>query len=164
MGLVIKNQVEASEKSALQLEARLDDAVRRHHEGVMLAFDVGDLVQFVIAIFERVIADVEQWQREGKAAHGEVVRHDMAEEEWHELYRRLEVLFERTALLIGEIERDGSEVEGKAEFLQAWREIRAVVCFTPAEIAEAVQEARRGEGRSLEEVARGISDQVHPNR
>lgn len=150
MSIVIANQVEASEKSANQLEAEL----RREHHGAMLCFDVQDLMRSVTSIYANMNADVERWQARstGAPAPSEA---ELAgfESICAQLYRRLEAVCGRTVGLARAMETIGfRDVSGQKELLEVWRELRGIASLSIDKVKRASQQIRDGKVRSLAEV------------
>jgi hypothetical protein len=156
MTIVLKHQLEASEKSAEQLEGEL----QRQHHGAMLCYDVQDLMQSLVALFQTINRDVERWQGEFTAKPELRAELENVGLEWEGLYRRLAAIFDRTAPLLVEIERLGFILQNKPAFLSAWKELRGIICFSYQELATAVDQIRHGESKPLQEVMNELWD--HP--
>jgi hypothetical protein len=152
MNIVLKNQIEASEKSAHEIEIEFQQT----HRWAMLCHDVQDLARSAVKLFSEMNDDVERWQADMLAKDS----NDSAgfEGQREEFYRRLANVFEKTAGLIQATEDAGFAFDGKAEFLAAWRELRGIVCFSRDEISIAVEQSRRGELRSLGEIELELRD------
>lgn len=155
MNIVLKNQVEASEKSAQQLE----DELQHKHRWAMLCYNVQDLARSAVTLFSEINDDVDRWQRDlvdcTQPGCEELVQFG---KEWDDLYRRISGVFERTFGLIRALENKGYSVDGKKEFLEAWRELRGIVCFSRDRVAAAVEQIQRGEVRSLGDVERELQN------
>jgi hypothetical protein len=136
MSLVFAHQIEAAEKSVSELETEL----LRHRRRATRGFHSEDLVQSEITLFDDIKKSVARWQ---SCALSD--REDGADKFWLPLYRRLEVVFEKTAAMMAEVEKEGVSVSGKVEFLMAWRDLRAIVCFNHDRIAKSVEQVSRGE-------------------
>lgn len=154
MSIVLKNRVDASERSAEVLESEL----LRDHRIAILAFDVQDLARDVVDLFRRMNEDVERWQ--DQIALGTCPEFLNQEAEWDQLYRRLADLFERAHSLILTIESFGHRVDSKAEFTAAWRELRGIVSITLDEVRQGAEQINRGEFKSLGEVAGELWDRT----
>jgi hypothetical protein len=155
MSIVLKHQVEASERSVTELEAELG----RQHGSAMLCYDVQDLMRTAVNLHGTINRGVERWQDDLSTG-----RPDLRQEtehlgpEWFALYQRLAAVFEKTAGLLRSVEKAGFVPDGKAEFSAAWRELRGIVCFDYDRVAAAFEQIRRGEVRPLEDVKRELWD------
>jgi hypothetical protein len=153
MSVVLKNQIEASEKSAQTLEEQL----LHEHRCALLSFEVRDLAKSLVSLFRDMNDDVAHWQQVISDANGPAPAELMKlGDEWDVLYRRLSGIFEKGAHLIREAERLGPEVDGKLEFFKAWRELRGIVCFSRSSVAIGAEQARRNEARPLGEITRAL--------
>lgn len=156
MSIVRKHQVEASEESAADLAVEL----RQQHRRAMLCYDVQDLMCCVIDLHAGLNRDVDRWQNAIAVA-----RASGAEEpedvgpEWEALYRRLGSVFEKTAQLVRALKDDGFSVDGRPEFLNSWRDLRATLSFSLERISTGVEQIRGGEGRKLEDVLAELGDE-----
>jgi len=103
--------------------------------------------------------DVERWQNT-MAAHPET-RNDLeqAEPKWFALYQRLYGTFGKTYKLIAAMEKIGHTVDGKDDFIAAWRELRGIVVISPESVAAGAQQIKCGQVKSLAEVTRELWDQ-----
>jgi hypothetical protein len=155
MSIVLKNQVEASEKSADELESEL----QRHHKRAMLCYDVQDLMKSVVSLLANINEDVERWQHDMVSGSDELRKEiDRFGESWDSLYRRLEGIFGKVFGLVGAMEETGFTVEGKRAFLVAWKELRGIICFPRDRVIAASEQVRRGEVRPLGEITRELWD------
>lgn len=153
MSIVLKYQVEASEKSADEI----DEQIRHDHRRAMLCYDVQDLSRSLVTLFQDINRDVERWQKEAAGREpqlcAELQKHAR---EWDQLYKRLSAIFEKVAGFIRAMETFGFQIEGRQQFLIAWRELRAIVCFSQDQVAAAVEQVRTGRVRTLGEVRDGL--------
>jgi hypothetical protein len=156
MSLVLRNQIEAAQKSAQEL----DDELHRTHRWAMLCFDVRDLARSAVNLLGEINGSVDRWQQ-GYAGH-HPGHEELAPlgEVWDGLYRSLAGVFEKTAGLIRAMEKEGFPVEDKARFMSSWRDLRGITCFSRDGVALAVEQLRRGEGQSLGDFERELRD--HP--
>ena|SRR5437016_191395 len=149
MTVVLRNKIEASERSAQHLEAELAQA----HQNAMICRDIEDLARELIELLAKANHQVERWQNEIARSTPQNRPQLLAQStEWDERYRKLGAIFEREAKLIRDIERAGFGVEGKKDFRQAWRAIRAITCFSMERVSAAVEGMNQREGRPLHEV------------
>ena len=156
MSIVLKNQVQACENSARELEEELI----RDSRIACVAFDVRDLARSAVALFHDIGRDIEEWQRDmSNSPHSEALA--SFGNNWLELYTRLNGVFGKTAELIRRIEQVGPEVDGKPEFFKAWRELRAIVCLPQDRVAIAVEQSRQNEMRPLGEIVRELFHTAH---
>ena len=148
MSIVLKNQVEASERSAQELE------LQGSHDRAMLCRDVEALIDMVVETLADMNQYVERWQSdvEGGTPYLEADARGL-----FDLYVRLERTFLRTSQLIRRVEQWGFDVEGKRTFFAAWREIKGVVCFSIDRVAESFAQIRRAQTRTLGEFADELS-------
>ena len=156
MTIVIKNQVAASEKSALELEEQM----LRESQRALLSFEVRDLAKSAVSLLDTINTDMAEWQVITEKS-------DRSEElcalgdDWDSLYRRLAGVFEKTARLIKDAEMIGPEVAGKPEFFKAWRGLRAATSFTREDVALGASQASRNEVRSLGDIVRALFSSTH---
>lgn len=155
MSIVLKHQVEASEKSAAELASEF----RQQHRRAMLCYDVQDLVRSVVQLHAGLNRDVERWQDAiaSAKASGTEEPEDLGTE-WEALYRRLGSVFEKTAPLIRALEDEGFTVDGRPEFHASWRDLRATLSFTLDRITTGIDQIRRDEVRRLEDVLAELGD------
>lgn len=158
MSIVLKHQVEASEKAAADLAIEL----RQQHRRAMLCYDVQDLMRSVIDLHAGLNRDVHRWQNTIAAAKasGAEGPEDVGSE-WEALYRRLGSVFDQTAQLVRSLEGDGFSLDGRPEFLDSWRDLRATLSFSLERVAAGVEQIRRGEGRKLEDVLAELGDELN---
>jgi hypothetical protein len=150
MSIVLKNQVEASEKSADELASHLQCA----HEKAMMCHEVEALMESVTDIFADMNRFVERWQEDierGKP-HDEHAGREM-----YDLYVRLEKTAIRTSEFGQKLEGWGFQLAGKKQFLNDWRKLKGLVSISPERVAESFAQIRRGETRSLGEFADELS-------
>jgi hypothetical protein len=150
MSIVLKNQVEASEKSADELESQL----KISEAGAMLCHEVEAQMESVVDLFTDMNHFVERWQddvEQGKP-HAEESGDGL-----YDLYVRLEKVASRAGELGRKLEGWGFEVAGKKPFLNAWRSLKGIVSISPERVAESFAQIRRGETRSLGEFADELS-------
>jgi len=148
MSIVLKNQVEASERSAQQLD--LQDS----HDRAMLCRDVEALIDMVVETLGGMNQYVERWQSdiEGGVPYVEADARGL-----FDLYIRLERTFLLTSQLIRRMEQWGFDLEGKPAFFAAWRKIKGIVCFSIDRVNESFAQIRRGETGTLGEFADELS-------
>src|SRR4051812_17431420 len=101
MNIVLKNQVEASEKSANEIGEQL----MLDSECAILAFDVRDLAKSVVGLFHDLNKDVHDWQSRRSPTERPNQRETNFGTVWHDLYVRLAGVFEKTSKLIQVVER-----------------------------------------------------------
>ncbi|HZK80571.1 MAG TPA: hypothetical protein VFC46_05870 [Humisphaera sp.] len=155
MSIVLKNQIEASEKSAEQLEAEL----RQSHLRAMFCHDIQDLMKSLVGQFDNLNQDVERWQQDMKTRSPDSLGElDCLGEGWDSFYRRLALIFEKVAASLQKLEKLEFKVDGKREFLLAWRELRGIVCFPRDRVIAAAEQVQRGDVRPLGEVSRELWD------
>ena len=149
MSIVLRNQVEACEKSAESLA--LDIAVQR----ASTCRDVEALMSEVVEIFSDIGAYVERWQADVKTGR-ETFNADDGRS-FFDLYVRLEQVATKAAALGKAVEAWHHDVAGKPQFLNAWRKLRGIVVLDPDRVAESFRQIERGEVRSLAEFADELS-------
>jgi hypothetical protein len=152
MTIVLRNQIEASEKSAQEIEAKLRD----HHRLAMFCYEVEDLVQAVLGIFFAANAHVKRWQAHQSQSTDAHADNAEIEKNWNDTYRHIGRAFEATAICIRMAEQDQFTVSGKREFMSGWEKVRAVTCFDLDSVSRSIQEATRGDVRPLAEVEREL--------
>jgi hypothetical protein len=147
MNIVLRNQIEASEKSVHEIEQKM----LRDHQYAMLCYDVQDLVRNMVDAAKSIGRYVEMFQDQHELK--------MAGE-WEDLYRKMDHTFAQTAGLIRALDQAKLAVDGRDAFFAAWKEVRGVTAFTAAGIEEARHQIARGECVDLEE----LIDRVQGNR
>ena len=152
MNIVLRNHLEATEKSASEIEAQL----KRDHQGAMLCYEVQDLIRSVVQLFADISKDVDRWQSEISATDDNTTL--VSTSDWLDLYRKLEGICAKAAGLIGQIELEQYQVEGKGKFLAVWRELRGITIFSEQQIATAAQQVRSSRMRSLGEIRDALSN------
>jgi hypothetical protein len=153
MSIVLQNQVEASEKSATELERQLSAA----HERAMICHDVEALMESVADIFGDINHYVERWQDD--PARGTPHGADGGRALF-DLYVRLERTAGRTSELGRRMEAWGFALAGKQQFVTAWRKMKGIVCFSPDRVAESFAQIGRRETCTLGELADELSRDV----
>ena len=151
--VVLKNEVEASRRSAEQLAAELAGQSNR---GV-LCMEVEELLRSVVAVRGNIARTVDDWQSD-PAGWGDP---PTLTRQFYAMYADLEGVCVACRPLIAKIEAEGFVVDGKAEFRAAYKAIREVTMFPVEAVLESAAQAARGEGRPLEEVMRELQD--HPD-
>lgn len=150
MSIVIKNQVEASEKSADELDRELTIA----HGRALVARDVEALMRLVVDLSEAMNAFVERMQEEAGQGKG----FDESEaRSLFDLYVRVERIAMRAAEFGRRIESWGIPIEGKEKFRESWRRLKAITCFSADRVAESLAQIRSGQSKPLGEFADEIS-------
>jgi hypothetical protein len=148
MSIVLTHQVEASERSATELE-------RVAVEQAGIGLDVEALMERIVDTFEDLNHYVDRWQAdvEGRKAGYEPA----AAASLFDLYVRLERTAQRTSHLGRRLEAWGQTVAGKPQFLNAWRKLKGIVMLSPDRVAQSFEQIRRGETKSLAEFADELS-------
>jgi hypothetical protein len=147
MTIVLRNQVEASKRSVEELEA----AVSSGEKDVALSLEVQNLLASLVLQLSDLNRQVRWWQ-DGSNPAG------MPELLLEGFYRSLGVSFEKADRLCQAAEKTGSKVEGREEFLRAWRDLRNITCFSVESIRRAAQQFERRQTRTLGEVTRDLWD------
>lgn len=143
MSIVLRCQVEASERAAEALEASHSDA--------MLCRDIEDHIANLVELLTKLNHAVERWQSTPSPQVEQAT-------EFESLYRRLERLYSRSPALIRAARQMGFDITGERKFVEAWRELRGITCFSMEEVAKGAEQVRRGEVRSLGEVMNELWD------
>jgi hypothetical protein len=149
MSIVLRNQVEACEKSAESLA--LEMAIHR----ASVCRDVEALMSEVVEIFTDIGNYVERWQADVKAG-----RDTFSAEEgrsFFDLYVRLDRVAGKTASLGKTVESWRHELAGKPQFLNTWRKLRGIVVLNPDRVAQSFAQIDRGEARTLAEFVDELS-------
>jgi hypothetical protein len=149
MSIVIKNQIEASERSAEELEHEL----KTNHQQALVCREVESLMESLIAIAVELGKVVEHWQT---GASQEKLPDEFGIEIF-DLYVRLEKTATRTALMARAVEKWGYTLSQKKRFSTAWRELKGIVCFSPDRVAKSFAQIQNGETQTLGEVANELS-------
>jgi hypothetical protein len=122
--------------------------------------DVGELIRSLVTLLRQIKREVRAWQKRIATSETSQTRAALASTagNWETLYRMHAATFEKTAKFIVKLEENGCEVPGKPAFNRAWRDLRAIICFTSADVAEAMDQVRRGDVRPLDEVMNALSN------
>jgi hypothetical protein len=150
MTIVLKNQIDASERSAEELEGQF----QREHRDAMLCVDVEDLLKELVRLVDETNRHVERFREDARRNAGDADRADVAsfESGFLELYRKLDSIFPKAAALVSALEARGYSVNGKRPFQNAARELKGIVCFSPDAVRRSHQQALRGETRDLDQI------------
>lgn len=144
MPLVLKHQVEASEKSVQEI-----DELMHQHARSMTCFDVEDLLSTVVGLLRQLEQHVGRWQARG-AANDEIAA------EWFELFERVGRLFDRCVPFVKTLESWGFQVAGKQAFSTAHRDVENVVAFSPQRVIKAIAGKAGGRGVELRELLNAL--------
>lgn len=155
MDIVLNNQLEASEKSADQLESELQRQIR----GAEVCGEIQDLMKILVALLASLDQHVSKWRERTESGASELrAGIEYSGDYWIERYTRLEGTFLRTQKLINAIEELSFSVDGKREFLIAWKNLRSITCFSSESVREGIAQIKRGEVMPLAEVKRELWD------
>lgn len=153
MSIVLKNQIEACERSTIELERQL---IAHHHEA-MWCMDVQDLAAALIAALEDLERHVEHWQN-GLRSEDKMAQESLLTSDWYQCYVKLAGSFEKAAVILQSFEESGFAVDGRDSFFAGWKRLREVVCFSPEQIQRGIDQIRAGQSRSLAEVRHALWD------
>lgn len=156
MVIVLKNQVEASERSSHELAAQLDsdriaDAranltheIRSHLKEVISI--AGDLFDQAV-LCQHLAADAAAIER-GR--------------ETYRLFVRVEALFSRCHGMLQKLVRivDPAEIREQDQFYRTWQKVGDVTAFDYDRTIQAHEQLQRGEGRDLDEVMNELQHQA----
>jgi hypothetical protein len=146
MQVVLRNQVESFERTAAELQV----GAARGGWGSYRS-EVEALMATLVAQF-RIAGDA-TWRLQD--APSPAAQADLAQ--IHSLYTRLLRTFEDVLVYGRSVEQAGFTVSGKADFLEAWRELKGIVSTDPVRTADAIERLRRGQGIALGELANELS-------
>jgi hypothetical protein len=153
MSLVLRNQIEASERSAEALERELLQESRR----AVGSEDLRDLAQSLVQLYCSMTNGV---ARSHDLPSGDVKTSISAM--YFEHFQGLNSSFAKVDSLIRQMEGWDYPIEGRDQFQRTWRELRAVVSFSPEDVQKAAEQVSRGEVRPLGEVRDELRDsRVH---
>ena len=149
MSLVLKNQIEASKRSADALERELLQESRR----AVGSQDLRDLAQSLVQLYRSMTSAV---------ARSHELPADQLKASINAIYlehfQGLNSSFAKVDGLIRQMERWGYPIEGRDQFQRTWRELRAIVSFSPEDVQKAAEQVSRGEVRPLGEVRDELRD------
>jgi hypothetical protein len=151
MQVVLRNQVESFERTA----AELKNGAARDGWGNYWS-EVEALMATLVAQF-RVAGEV-VWRLQDSSTPSTVAELSQI----HGLYGRLMRTFDEVLTYGRAVERAGHAVAGKAEFLDAWRELKGIVAIDPDTLADALDRLRHGQGIPLGELVDEISRDPRP--
>jgi hypothetical protein len=156
MTIVLRNQLEASERSARELEAQIQQ------QDATSCYNVEDQLRSLVGIFTALSRDVDRWQNVPftGASSGKSATLEEQELEWVGQFRRLEQLFSGAAQLVASLKRLGLTLDGEEAFQSAWRELRGINSFSPEEVAAGIRQIETGQVRPLAEVMNELSDRT----
>jgi hypothetical protein len=149
MSIVLNNQIEASEKSIAALES-LPETDR-----AALASDVDALMRLITDIHHDLNRHVERWQ-DDIAAHAIPYQQNVAQS-LLDLYVRLEKTALKTAQLARKVESPDQPLQHKTPFLETWRQLKSVTCFSLDRVEASLAQIARGQFKSLGEFADELS-------
>jgi hypothetical protein len=150
MSIVLRHQLEASEKSADALENQINIS----QAGGMVCHEVEAQMELVVDLFADMNHFVERWQNDIK--EGKTYSDDFGSQ-LYDLYVRLEKVASRAGQFGRKLEGWGLQVAGKKQFLNAWRSLKGIVSISTERVAESFEQIRRGETRTLGEFADELS-------
>lgn len=149
MSIVLRHQLEACERSVRELEEQL----RTQARGAALRRDFEDLMRNLVQNFNDLNRNVERWQEQVR--HGDAKQREALSAlsgDFEQLYRKLDATMAKTATLIATVERSGYSIDGRREFLSAFRELKGITAFSLERVERASGQLDRGEGRELREI------------
>jgi DNA-directed RNA polymerase specialized sigma54-like protein len=149
MSIVLKNQVEASERSADALEPMIA------HRQAMVCHDVEALMHQIVETYHDINHYVERWQ--ANIADQTIPYEADVARSLLDLYVRLEKTAMKTAQFGRTMESLGLRVERKRQFLDAWRKLKGITCFSPERLEESLAQIVRGDSKTLGEFADELS-------
>lgn len=152
--IVLENQLEASERSARQL----DEKMSLEHEYAMLCFDVQDLIKSTLFLLEQMNEGVEKWQQKSPQ---EIEKSGLTSKNWYDVYVRISEVLDKLWAQVHALEKVGYSADGKERLRRALRDVRMITCFDPQRVASAVSQAQRGEGCPLRDIERDLSRSVN---
>jgi hypothetical protein len=141
MVVALRNQVEASERSAVELRPRMSNPaptwadVRPEIEGMMAV---------LLGQFHTMRNLLHRYQDTGAWRKGD-------ERTFHEFFVRLYALVDEYMTYGAALERAGFNVACKEEFKRTWRELAGIASVDPDGERGTYDEFRNGGGRSLAE-------------
>jgi len=148
MSIVLKNQVDSTERSANELE-------RLTFDHAAICRDVEALMLQIVDVFAELNAYVERWQAD--IEKGVTAYLDDAARELLDLYIRLEKTAVRASLLGRTMERWGFVVAGKNRFINVWRTLKGITCFSLDRVAESFKQIAEGNAKPLGEFMNELS-------
>lgn len=155
MIVLTRNQISAAEQSADELDRQR----MRDHRCAMLYYEIRKLVDGIRSLFRDMNSDVEYWH--GTAQPLTEEENEGLEEEYVELYGKLEGLFSKTHSLMVWSKSVGHPIEEERDFIQDWKELRSINCFSLGRIRSACAHARAGEFRSAGDVRNELRARLH---
>jgi hypothetical protein len=148
MTVVLSNQIDATRKSADQLESQLGHELR----GAMFCYDVQDLAAGIVRLYHDIGRHVHHWQdyiAEGKNP-AELPELAAMESGWFTLYSDLQACATKVTCLIKSIEAVGYPVEGKEQFKEAVQGLREITCFSLERVRDGKASIAAGNGVELD--------------
>jgi allophanate hydrolase subunit 1 len=149
MNIVLNNQIEASEKSVVALESFPED------DRASLASDVDALLRLITDIHHDLNRHVQRWQND-IAAHAIPYRREVAQS-LLDLYVRLEKTSLKAAQLARKVESLNQPLQHKPQFLETWRQLKSVTCFSLDKVEASLAQIARGQSMTLGEFADELS-------
>ena len=148
MTIVLKNQVEASERSLQELEARFEFG-HKDQPGEALGLEVRSLLKALGSLARDMFEDAESGRDLLLDAD---VAMDVARENYQR-FVRLDGLFARCARLLPKAADSlQGDIQGRDQFFMAWRKVQDITAFDFDRVLLADKQLESGQGRDLGEV------------
>jgi hypothetical protein len=152
MQALIRHQVEAFERTARDLHGRFAP-----HSGVAADWkshraEIEGMMDLLVATFDSLGRTVHRFQDEAPTLLTDPLTRD-----YHDLFVRLSAVFAEVMTYGRAAEAAGCEIEGKARFVQAWRELKGIAAMDPALAGQSSAQLRNGGGKPLGELADELS-------
>jgi hypothetical protein len=149
MAVVLSNQIDASVKSADELES----GRTAEHRSAMFCFDVEDLAAEIVRLYHELGRQVEKWQdhlakNEIPSEREQLLRLD---ETWLSLYTKLEATATKVVHLIKYTEGLGYRLDGKVAFKECLKGLREITCLSLDRVRGGFASIASGDGLELDQ-------------
>jgi hypothetical protein len=152
MQSLIRNQVEAFERTATDLHARFARQADAAPRWAQHRTEIEGMMDLLVVTFESLGRTVQRFQDEAPA-----LMTDTAVDNYHDLFTRLSTVFTEVMAYGRAAEAEGCDFPTKPTFLRAWRELQGIAATDTTSLEQSFQQLRNGAGKSLGEFADELS-------
>jgi hypothetical protein len=143
----------------LVLDHLRDQVLMQLHREAMTCRDVEDLVRFLRILHQTMRAQMAEEHAAADAGKRTLAADDAVA--WEGRFKALLPLFDAVNVAVGQMEKDGYHVNGKAELREVELDLRGLLSVPVARLQQAAESARQGRGRSLAEVRDAVRRRLH---
>jgi hypothetical protein len=152
MQSLIRHQVEAFERTAIDLRARFVDHAGGAPSWAEFRTEIEGMMDLLVVTFDSLGRTVERFQDEAPN-----LMTDGTIADFHDLFSRLSTVFTEVMSYGRAAEAAGCAFPTKSDFLRAWRELQGIAAIDPSSLEQSFHELRTGAGKSLGDFAEELS-------